>query len=77
MNQMYEIVSDVEAYTEFVPYCKQSQIVNRRPGHCKANLTVGFPPVQEKYTSVVTMAKPHLVKVYWCSLRGVLFHIVL
>jgi len=72
MNQMYEIVSDVEAYTEFVPYCKQSQIVNRRPGHCKANLTVGFPPVQEKYTSVVTMAKPHLVKAE--ATQGMLFH---
>ena len=72
MNQMYEIVSDVEAYTEFVPYCKQSQIVSRRPGHCKAALTVGFPPVQEKYTSIVTMAKPHLVKVLVLQYQGII-----
>ena len=63
MEQMYDIVCQVEHYPEFVPYCKESRVFKRRPGHFKCALTVGFPPVVERYTSVVSFARPHLVKV--------------
>lgn len=63
MDQMYEVVADVAEYNQFVPWCKESSVFQRRPGNFKCNLTVGFPPIQEKYTSIVTLARPHLVKV--------------
>lgn len=61
-EQLFSVVADVEKYYTFVPFCKKSHVYGRKPGFLKADLIIGFPPLNESYTSNVTMVKPSLVK---------------
>ena len=77
MEQMYTVVSEVQHYKEFVPWCKESTRFGERPGHCKCILEVGFHPLSERYTSHVTLAKPNLVRVRISFLKKFIFIFVL
>ena len=64
MEQMYDIVSQTEKYSEFVPWCKESTVSKtKNPNAYDCRLTVGFPPLLERYTSRVTVERPTRVKV--------------
>lgn len=59
---MFEVVSDVANYYKFVPYVKKSNVHSKFSNGFKADLIVGFPPINEDYTSTVTLDPPTLVK---------------
>ncbi|CAK9812133.1 Coenzyme Q-binding protein COQ10 homolog B, mitochondrial [Anthophora quadrimaculata] len=62
MEQIYDVVADVKNYKEFVPFCKKSDVIFKNDDMLKANLVIGFPPINESYTSKVTTVRPRLVK---------------
>jgi len=72
MEQMFEVVSDIEHYRDFVPFCQRSLVTLRQPERLRAELVVGFPPVRESYVSDVQLMRPRLVRAV-CS-EGKLFN---
>ncbi|CDS00159.1 uncharacterized protein SPSC_00176 [Sporisorium scitamineum] len=58
---LFEVVADVDAYKQFVPYCQDSRVLGPAPSQpdqppaVLAGLTVGFGKFFETYTSKVTM----------------------
>lgn len=54
-QQMYDLVADVEAYPEFLPWCTACVITSKRGKKIKADLTVGYKIISETFTSEVTL----------------------
>lgn len=63
-HELFNVVADVNSYSEFVPWCTDSRIVRRiDERHVAADLSVGFKMLSERYTSLVTLDPYHSVKV--------------
>lgn len=59
---LFEVVSDVSQYAQFVPWCKQSTVLTRLDAkHMTAELQVGFQVFSERYLSHVTIESPKRV----------------
>ncbi|KAF8055828.1 hypothetical protein HT031_006603 [Scenedesmus sp. PABB004] len=61
--QLYAVVSDVQHYAAFVPWCVRSSVLRSDPdgSYLEAELHIGFQMIQESYTSRVKLRPPHLV----------------
>ena len=65
-ERMFDLVADVERYPEFVPLCERLVVRQRRVDDSGrqvlvADLTAGYGPVRETFTSMVTLDRPALV----------------
>jgi coenzyme Q-binding protein COQ10 len=62
--EMFALVSDVERYPEFVPFCERLDVrARRREGENEvlvADMTVGYKLVRETFTSKVTLDRRNL-----------------
>ena len=56
--EMFDVVADVERYSDFLPFCVESRVL-RRPNEnvMEAALRVGFNIFTESYTSRVLMIR--------------------
>lgn len=61
-EQMHDVVVDVGNYYKFLPFCKKSNVYDKRVNAFKSDLVIGFPPFSESYTSNVTHNRPTFVK---------------
>jgi hypothetical protein len=67
---LFDVVSNVNEYEEFVPYCAQSRVneaskrqINDDTLEFNADLGIGYGQLKESYTSKVTVVKGKSVKV--------------
>ncbi|CDS42771.1 coenzyme Q binding protein COQ10 A [Echinococcus multilocularis] len=62
-DQIFDIISGVEQYSEFLPWCLDSVILQTHPTKGKlCRLSIGFYPFKESYNSWVTVIRPKYVK---------------
>jgi len=51
--QMFDLVADIEAYPQFLPWCRAARILHRQGDSVRAELVIGFKGVTERYVSRV------------------------
>ncbi|MBK18927.1 MAG: ubiquinone-binding protein [Rhodospirillaceae bacterium] len=62
-EQLFNLVSDVERYPEFLPWCVGARISQREENTFHADLMVGFKLVREVYTSKVVLERHSFINV--------------
>jgi coenzyme Q-binding protein COQ10 len=62
-EQLFDLVADVGKYPQFLPWCVGSRIRTRTETEMVCDLTIGFGPFRETFTSRVTLERPGRVKV--------------
>jgi coenzyme Q-binding protein COQ10 len=62
-EQLFDLVADVGSYPRFLPWCVASRIRSRSECELVADLTIGFGPFRESFTSRVKLDRPRRVVV--------------
>ncbi|MDG6093697.1 type II toxin-antitoxin system RatA family toxin [Acetobacter sp. AN02] len=64
-EQVFDLVADVQHYPKFLPWCVGTRILSRTDTLLLADLTVGFGPFRETFTSRVTLSRPDQIRVQY------------
>ena len=62
-EQMFDLVADVGKYPEFLPWCAAARVRSHDDTQLVADLTIGFGPFRESFTSRVALDRPRQVQV--------------
>ena len=60
-KQMFDLISDVAKYPEFLPWCKATNIYNKSDDTFYSDMEIGFKLINEKFTSKVTLVEEYKV----------------
>lgn len=60
---MYDLVSDVRRYAEFLPWVVATRVKSDSEHEMIADMLVGFSALREKFTSRVVKSRPRQIKV--------------
>ena len=55
---MFDLVADVGEYPEFLPWCVGARVRSQTETELVADLTIGFGPFRESFTSRVDAGPP-------------------
>jgi len=49
--QMFALVDDIQAYSEFLPWCSQSLVISRDPAIVEAELTISYGQLNKTFAT--------------------------
>ena len=62
-DQLFDLVSDVEDYPNFLPWCVALRVTSDVDNVIRADMVVGFRMLREKFTSKVTLTPKERIDV--------------
>lgn len=60
---LFDLVADVGSYPQFLPWCAGARVRSRSEREMVADMTIGFGPFRESFTSRVALDRPRLIRV--------------
>lgn len=60
-DEMYALVEHVEAYPEFLPWCRQARVLSRGAGRSVATLAVGVKGLRYEFTTENASRPPEAI----------------
>jgi len=64
-EQLFDLVAQVDRYPEFLPWCLAARLKERGETVATWDLVIGFKMIRERFTSRVTLDRPHRVDVQY------------
>ncbi len=62
-EQLFDLVANVGRYPEFLPWCVGARVRSRTEVEMVADMTIGFGPFRESFTSRVALERPARIHV--------------
>ena len=62
-EQLFDLVADVGKYPQFLPWCVAARVRSATATELVADLTIGFGPFRESFTSRVTLDRSRQIQV--------------
>ena len=66
-EQMFDLVASIDKYPEFLPWCLGARIKEKSDERVIADLIIGYKVFRERFTSIVTLNRPHKISVQYQS----------
>ena len=66
-KQLFLLVSDIEKYPEFLPWCYDLKTISRTESIVEADMVIGFKLIREKFATRVKLAPYNLINVEYIN----------
>jgi coenzyme Q-binding protein COQ10 len=64
-EQLFDLVADVAKYPEFLPWCVAARVRSRTATELTADMTIGYGPFRESFTSRDVLDRPGRIDVHY------------
>ena len=61
---MFDLVNDVEAYPEFLPWCRQSRVLESSDNHMRAEVGMSLAGISRSFTTRNTLQRPDRIMLH-------------
>ncbi len=62
--QMFDLVNDVEAYPEFLPWCRQSRVLDSSDNQMRAEVGMSLAGISRSFTTRNTLQRPDRIMLH-------------
>jgi coenzyme Q-binding protein COQ10 len=66
-EQLFDLVADVAKYPEFLPWCVAARVRSRTATELIADMTIGYGPFRESFTSRDVLDRPKCIDVHYAK----------